>query len=95
MTGFAQEKTLQKDPQTGKVSPWHFFDNNADRLQMNNLCNDLKYTHVQKQLATAIRKHLHWVGETQWLNDSPKDRSEFPGIYRISLGKNNQIGKNE
>ncbi len=75
--------TLQKDPETGKVSPWHLFDNIADPLQMNNLCDDPKYTDLRKQFTEQIRDYLESLGEPQWLEDTPKDRTKIPGTYKL------------
>jgi len=71
--------TLQKDPQTGKISPWHLFDNHKDPLQLHNLCAEPEYAALRKQLTDKILKYLQLVGEPDWLNDTPKDRHKIPG----------------
>ncbi len=74
--------TLQKDPDTGKISPWHLFDNKADPLQMNNLCDDPKYSDLCKKFRKKIEEYLQFVGEPEWLEDKPRDRSKIPGTYK-------------
>jgi arylsulfatase A-like enzyme len=72
---------LQKDEKTGKVTPWVLYDNIADPLQMNNLINDENFASVRKKLYAEIRKHLEVVQETEWLENTPRDRSIPPGTY--------------
>jgi arylsulfatase A-like enzyme len=74
--------TLQKDPDTGRVHPWHLFDNPADPLQMNNLCDDPAYADIREELTEEIRKHLAVVSELEWLENKPKDRHKIPGTYQ-------------
>lgn len=80
--------TLQKDPATGNISPWHLYDNQADLLQLNNLCDDAKYKDLRDELGEKIRRHLEALGEVQWLEPTPKDRTKIPGTYRLTVGDN-------
>lgn len=75
--------TLQKNKKTGEVSPWLLYDNNMDKLQMNNLAHDSAYESLRQDLAKEIRRHLTQVGELEWLENRPRDRSQRPGTYKV------------
>jgi len=76
--------TLQKNPETGKVHPWHLYDNKNDPHQMNNLCENIDYDHIRRELTEQIKSHLQQVGELSWIEDKPRDRSKIPGTSKYT-----------